>query len=92
MAEAKTQKPKERVKLLEVKDLVTEFSTEEGIVRAVKSVSFTIYRGETVGIVGESGSGKSVTSLSIMKLIPSPPVRLSLDRLHIIQRMERPLT
>ena len=71
MAEAKTQNPKERVKLLEVKDLVTEFSTEEGIVRAVKSVSFTIYRGETVGIVGESGSGKSVTSLSIMKLIPS---------------------
>ena len=52
MAEAKTQNSKERVKLLEVKDLVTEFSTEEGIVRAVKSVSFTIYRGETVGIVG----------------------------------------
>ena len=73
MAEAKTQNPKERTKLLEVKNLITEFSTEEGIVRAVKSVNFTIYRGETVGIVGESGSGKSVTSLSIMKLIPSPP-------------------
>ena len=76
MAEAKTKNPKERVKLLEVKDLVTEFSTEEGVVRAVKSVSFTVYRGETVGIVGESGSGKSVTSLSIMKLIPSPPGKI----------------
>ena len=50
MADSKTQNNIERKKLLEVKDLVTEFSTEEGIVRAVKSVSFTIYRGN-VGIV-----------------------------------------
>ena len=60
-------------KLLEVIDLQTYFSTEEGTTKAVDKVSFTIYRGETVGIVGESGSGKSVTSLSIMQLIPSPP-------------------
>ena len=60
-------------KLLEVIDLQTHFSTEEGTAKAVDKVSFTIYRGETVGIVGESGSGKSVTSLSIMQLIASPP-------------------
>ena len=62
MADSKTQNNIERKKLLEVKDLVTEFSTEEGIVRAVKSVSFTIYRGETVGIVGESGSPREDAS------------------------------
>jgi peptide/nickel transport system ATP-binding protein len=60
-------------KLLEVIDLQTYFSTDEGVTKAVDKVSFTIHRGETVGIVGESGSGKSVTSLSIMQLIPSPP-------------------
>lgn len=60
-------------KLLEVIDLQTYFSTEEGVTKAVDKVSFTIHRGETVGIVGESGSGKSVTSLSIMQLIASPP-------------------
>ncbi len=60
-------------KLLEVKNLKTYFKTEEGTVKAVDDVSFTIYRGETVGIVGESGSGKSVTSLTCMRLIPQPP-------------------
>ena len=63
--------------LLEVKNLVTEFNTDEGSVKAVKGISFTLYRGETVGIVGESGSGKSVTSLSIMRLIPSPPGKIT---------------
>ena len=63
--------------LLEVKNLVTEFKTEEGTTVAVNDVSFEIYRGETVGIVGESGSGKSVTCLSLMRLIPNPPGRIT---------------
>lgn len=67
----------EKKLLLEVRNLVTEFNTDEGSVQAVKGISFNIFRGETVGIVGESGSGKSVTSLSIMRLIPSPPGKIS---------------
>jgi len=59
--------------LLEFKNLVTEFHTEGTTVKAVNGVSFTLNKGETIGIVGESGSGKSVTSLSAMRLIPSPP-------------------
>jgi len=59
--------------LLEVKNLKTYFKTEERQVKAVDDISFDIYKGETIGIVGESGSGKSVTSLSIMQLIMSPP-------------------
>ena len=60
-------------KLLEFKNLVTEFHTEGKTVKAVNDISFTLNKGETIGIVGESGSGKSVTSLSAMRLIPSPP-------------------
>ncbi|MBT5090215.1 MAG: ABC transporter ATP-binding protein [Flavobacteriales bacterium] len=59
--------------LLEFKNLVTEFHTEGTTVKAVNGVSFTLNKRETIGIVGESGSGKSVTSLSAMRLIPSPP-------------------
>ncbi len=63
----------ERQKLLEVRNLKTYFKTEEGVAKAVDGISFTLYRGETVGIVGESGSGKSVTCLSILGLIAQPP-------------------
>ena len=59
--------------LLEVKNLVTEFKSDGEPMKAVNDVSFTLHKGETIGIVGESGSGKSVTSLSIMQLIPNPP-------------------
>jgi peptide/nickel transport system ATP-binding protein len=59
--------------LLEVRNLVTEFRTENETVKAVNDISFTIRAGETIGIVGESGSGKSVTALSTMRLIPDPP-------------------
>ncbi len=58
--------------LLEVRGLVTDFMTEEGIILAVDNISFTIRRGETIGLVGESGSGKSVTSLSLMRLVSQP--------------------
>lgn len=62
--------------LLEVKDLRTYFDTEEGQVRAVDGISFSLRRGETLGIVGESGSGKSVTNLSLIRLIPDPPGKI----------------
>lgn len=62
--------------LLEVKNLKTYFYTDEGVVPSVDDVSFSIGYGETLGIVGESGCGKSVTSLSIMDLVPSPPGKI----------------
>jgi oligopeptide transport system ATP-binding protein len=62
--------------LLEIRDLRTYFELEEGTVKAVDGISFELKRGETLGIVGESGSGKSVTNLSIIRLIPTPPGRI----------------
>lgn len=59
--------------VIEVKNLVTSFKTREGVFNAVDDISFSVQKGKTLGIVGESGCGKSVTSLSIMRLIPSPP-------------------
>ncbi|MFT5484325.1 MAG: peptide/nickel transport system ATP-binding protein [Halieaceae bacterium] len=63
--------------LLEVRNLVTEFDTDEGRVRAVDDISFEVRPGETLGIVGESGCGKSVTALSIMGLLPRPMGQVS---------------
>ncbi|MEK3856657.1 ABC transporter ATP-binding protein [Cytobacillus sp. FSL H8-0458] len=64
-------------KVLEVKDLHVTFTTYGGEVQAVRGVSFDLFKGETLAIVGESGCGKSVTSQSIMRLIPSPPGRIA---------------
>lgn len=70
--------------LLVVQDLKTYFHTSEGTYRAVDGVSFAIEQGKTLGIVGESGCGKSVTSLSILRLIPTPPGRI--EEGHIFYR------
>jgi oligopeptide transport system ATP-binding protein len=60
-------------RLLEVKGLETQFKTPDGLIHAVNGVSFGLKEGETLGVVGESGCGKSVTMLSVLRLIPSPP-------------------
>jgi len=62
--------------ILEVKNLKTHFYTDDGVVKAVDDVSFSLRKGEVIGIVGESGSGKSVANLSIMNLILSPPGKI----------------
>ncbi|HVB65316.1 MAG TPA: ABC transporter ATP-binding protein [Nitrolancea sp.] len=62
--------------LLDVKNLRTQFFTQDGVVKAVDDVSFHIMPGETLGVVGESGCGKSITAMSIMRLIPSPPGKI----------------
>jgi len=62
--------------LLKVENLKTYFYTEDGVVKAVNGVDFTVNKKQTVGIVGESGCGKSISSMSIMKLIPDPPGKI----------------
>src|SRR5213596_2221197 len=59
--------------LLELRDLNIAFNTDRGQVRPVRDVSYSIYPGQTLAVVGESGCGKSVTAMSILRLIPSPP-------------------
>jgi oligopeptide/dipeptide ABC transporter ATP-binding protein len=68
--------------LLEVRDLKVSFRTEDGVVRAVDGVSFSLSEGETLGIVGESGSGKSVTMMSVMRLITDPNARFEGEVLY----------
>ena len=63
--------------LLDIRDLHTEFRTGAGIVRAVDGISYTVQAGETIAIVGESGSGKSVGAMSVLRLIPDPPGRIT---------------
>ncbi len=64
-------------KLLEVQNLTTRFFTQDGVVQAVNGISYDLEEGETLGIVGESGCGKSVSVLSIMRLIPDPPGKIT---------------
>jgi len=68
--------------LLRVEDLKTHFHTRDGVVRAVDGVSFEVNAGETLAIVGESGCGKSVTSMSILRLLPMPPARIAGGRIE----------
>jgi len=63
--------------LLQIKDLTTQFFTEEGVVHAVDGVTYDVQEGETLGLVGESGCGKSVSALSILRLIPNPPGKIT---------------
>lgn len=63
--------------LIQIQNLSVEFKTDDGVVNAVKNISFNIPKGKTVGLVGESGSGKSVSSLAIMRLIPNPPGKVT---------------
>ena len=77
-SEAGEEKP-----LLEIRDLRTEFRSGGSVFAAVDGVSFSLAEGETLGIVGESGCGKSVTSLSIMRLVPSPPGRIASGEIRL---------
>jgi ABC-type dipeptide/oligopeptide/nickel transport system ATPase component len=72
--------------LLRVSDLVTEFRTDRGNLRAVDGVSFEVPQGRTVGLVGESGCGKSVTALSILRLLPQPVARISHGTIELAGR------
>ncbi len=83
--------------LLEVRDLTASFDTERGRLRAIEGVSFDVPRGAMVGLVGESGSGKSVTSLSIMRLLPEAGARIEagsvdFDGVDLVKLSERAMT
>src|SRR5690349_20785688 len=78
---ARRQSGERIMALLEIENLRTRFATDRGVVRAVDGVSFTLEKGEILGLVGESGSGKSVTALSIMRLVREPPGKIEADRM-----------
>ena len=75
--------------VLEVSGLKVEFTTRRGKATVLNDVSFTLAAGETLGIVGESGCGKSMTSLAIMRLIASPPGRISAGRQEHLRHRRR---
>jgi peptide/nickel transport system ATP-binding protein len=82
--------------LLDIKNLAVDFIAESGTTHALKNISITVTRGEVLAIVGESGSGKSVTSLSVLQLLPSPPAKypngnifFSEDGIHTIDLLKR---
>ena len=62
--------------LLEVKDLSIHYTVDKSVVKAVNNISFTIKKGEALGLVGETGAGKTTTALGIMRLVPSPPEKI----------------
>ncbi|HSO27626.1 MAG TPA: ABC transporter ATP-binding protein [Anaerolineales bacterium] len=72
--------------ILQVKDLRTEFYTQDGVVHAVNGISYFLKEGETLGIVGESGCGKSVSVLSIMRLLPEPPAKIAAGQVMFYDR------
>ena len=69
-------------RVLDIEDLHVEFNSPDGLVRAVDGLSYFVRAGETLGVVGESGCGKSVTALSVLRLIPNPPGRISGGTIH----------
>ena len=82
--------------VLEVKDLVVRFDTDDGIVRAINGISFSIGKERTLGLVGETGAGKTTTALSILNLVPDPPGVISngsiiLDGKEILEMSEKEL-
>lgn len=68
--------------VIQVENLSIDFTTEDGVINAVKGISFNLPKGKTVGLVGESGSGKSVTSLAIMRLIANPPGKITSGKIY----------
>jgi oligopeptide/dipeptide ABC transporter ATP-binding protein len=79
--EGKTQSVSANGPILDVSNLTVSFAAENGPVRVIEDVSFSVARGRTLGLVGESGCGKSITAMSIMRLLPSPPSRVETGRI-----------
>lgn len=75
----------EKPVILQVENLRTQFSTDDGLVNAVNGISLSLREGETLGIVGESGCGKSVSMLSVMRLLHEPPAKIMADRLYFME-------